>query len=328
VKKNWISTLLALLCTCHLLAHEVRPARLVLNQETDTTYHVFWKLPAIKEGVLRLKPVMEFDHQIISRDPGKDLGDAYIESWTFQPSQDITGSQISIDGLSKTITDVFFTVNDMSGGSASFIVRPDQPYFTIDGQRSIFQVIKDFVILGVEHIWLGYDHLLFVLCLLWLIAGWKKLIQTITAFTLAHSITLIASTLGWMSLPSSPVEAVIALSIVFLAIEIIRHQRGEEVFTSKYPWVVALSFGLLHGFGFAGALSEIGLPQNAIATSLLGFNLGVELGQIIFVIVVLTVVSLIKRMIKEIPSWASTATVYLIGGIASFWLIERVAGFF
>lgn len=308
-------------------AHEVRPARLIIHQKAVDTYEVFWKLPAIKEGVLKLKPVLDFDHEVLSRDPGKDLGNAYIETWSFRKGDPSVATKISIDGLTSTITDVFVTIYMDNGDESSFIVRPDQPYFIVDKPRTNYEITKDFIVLGVEHIWFGYDHLLFVLCLLWLITGFKKLVQTITAFTLAHSITLVASTLGWMTLPGPPVEAIIALSIVFLAVEIIKDQNGEEVYTSKYPWVVALTFGLLHGFGFAGALSDIGLPQSALTLSLFGFNLGVEVGQIIFVIAVILIVKVIRIAIPVIPKWSSTVSAYAIGSLAGFWLIERVLGF-
>ena len=318
---------LLLLSTAEVRAHEIRPARLQITQLSDTTYSIFWKLPAIEAGVLKLRPLIEFDHKTLHRDPGQDLGDAYIQSWTIAVDGPIDEGRISLDGLANTITDVFVTTLSLDGDTQSFIIRPDRPYFYLAGSRNLSEVVKDFVILGVEHIWFGYDHLLFVLCLLWLIRGFSKLIKTITAFTIAHSITLAASTLGWLSLPGPPVEAIIALSIIFLAVEIINHQRGQEVYTSKYPWVVALSFGLLHGFGFAGALSEIGLPRQDLVLSLLGFNLGVELGQVVFVIVVILVVKMMNQLFHEIPKWISTATIYGIGSLASFWLIERVVGF-
>jgi len=318
---------LTLLTTLSLQAHEVRPARLQINQDTDTTYNVFWKLPAIKLGVLKLKPVFEFDHEVINRKPNRDLGDAYIESWTIKTTQPLDGARISIEGLANTITDVFVSYTSIDGESTTTIVRPEEPFFQIAETRSKFDIIKDFVILGVEHIWLGYDHLLFVLCLVWLITGLGKLLKTITAFTLAHSITLCASALGYMALPGPPVEAVIALSIVFLTVEIIRHQHGEEVYTSKYPWSVALVFGLLHGFGFAGALSEIGLPESAKAISLFGFNLGVEIGQVIFILIIIALVKVMNTLIKKPPRGMSTSIIYAIGSLAAFWLIERVVGF-
>lgn len=322
-----LSALLVMMIFTDVRAHEIRPARLQITQQSDSTYSIFWKLPAIQQGVLKLKPILEFDHKVIHRDPGRDLGDAYIESWIIQTPELSEESRITIEGLTNTITDVFVTTQTLDGESASFIIRPDQPYFTLQQHVKTSQKLMDFVVLGVEHIWLGYDHLLFVLCLLWLITGFRKLIKTITAFTIAHSITLAASSLGWMKLPGPPVESIIALSIVFLAVEIIKHRRGQEVYTSRYPWIVALVFGLLHGFGFAGALSEIGLPPNDIALSLIGFNAGVEIGQIIFVMVILLTIKVINTLFHKIPRWIPTTAVYAIGSLSSYWLIERVAGF-
>ena len=313
--------------THQLLAHEVRPARLGIVQINDSSYQVFWKLPAIKEGVLRLKPIFEVDHNVTLSQPPRDLGDAYISEWTIVPNEKIEGTHVRIDGLERTITDVFVTIDLINGESESFLVRPSNPSFAFSLNRSNWQIIKDYIILGIEHIWLGYDHLLFVLCLLWLVSGIKKLIQTITAFTLAHSITLAASVLGLITLPSSPVEAVIALSIVFLAVEIIQQQKGIKVFTSEYPWLVAMIFGLLHGFGFAGALTEVGLPGSAIPISLLGFNLGVEIGQVIFILVIIGLIQLSKQLINNIPELFPKMAVYGIGGLSSFWLIERIVGF-
>lgn len=314
-------------CTLQLSAHEVRPAKLDIVQISDSTFKVSWKLPAIKEGVLRLKPVFAINHDVISNLPSRDLGDAYITEWVIQPRDKIAGSSIHIEGLEKTITDVFVTIELLDDENESFLVRPSNPTFKFLLNRSIWQIIKEYIIIGVEHIWLGYDHLLFVLCLVWLINGFKKLIKTITAFTIAHSITLGASVLGLVTLPSAPVEAIIALSILFLAVEIIQQQKGKEVFTSKYPWIVAMTFGLLHGFGFAGALTEVGLPGNAIPISLLGFNLGVEIGQVIFIVVIIGIMTAVNRLVKRMPELLSTVAVYSIGGLASFWLIERLVGF-
>ena len=314
-------------CALQVSAHEVRPAKLDINQISDSTFQVSWKLPAIKEGVLRLKPVFEINHDVLSNLPSRDLGDAYITEWIIQPREKIEGSQVIIDGLEKTITDVFVTINLLNGETESFLVRPNNPSFEFLLNRSDWQIIKDYIIIGVEHIWLGYDHLLFVLCLLCLIKGIKKLIKTITAFTVAHSITLASSVLGFVTLPSAPVEAVIALSIIFLAVEIFQQQKGNKVFTAEYPWIVAMAFGLLHGFGFAGALTDVGLPQSAIPISLLGFNLGVEIGQVIFILAIIGLLKLFDKIIQRIPEIVPQIFTYSIGGLASFWLIERVVGF-
>jgi hydrogenase/urease accessory protein HupE len=194
-------------------------------------------------------------------------------------------------------------------------------------QRSGWQVAGDYTLLGIDHILSGFDHLTFVLALLLLVSGAGRLLITVTSFTLAHSITLAAATLGVLWVPGAPVEAVIALSILFVAHELVLVNRGEASLTARNPWIVAFAFGLLHGFGFAGALGDIGLPQNEIALALLMFNVGVEIGQLMFISAALAVIWLLHRLRSEWPAWLRQVPAYGIGGIAAFWVIERVAGF-
>jgi hydrogenase/urease accessory protein HupE len=207
------------------------------------------------------------------------------------------------------------------------MLQPDKDSSVIPGETSTFDVIKTYSKLGVEHILLGIDHLLFVLALIIITKGKWKIIKTITAFTIAHSITLSLAALGYVNFPTPPVEAVIALSIVFLAVEIVKNQGGQQTLTSKKPWLVAFTFGLLHGFGFAGALSNIGLPTNDIPFALAFFNVGVEAGQIAFVIVVLGVIKVLSYK-SEWPIIIQKMPAYVIGSLATFWMIERVMIFF
>ena len=195
---------------------------------------------------------------------------------------------------------------------------------TVDSE-SMAQVASTYTLLGIEHILLGIDHLLFVLALLMLVPNMRTLVWTITSFTLAHSLTLAAATLGWVNVPQKPVEAVIALSILFVAMEIVHWRQGKPGITRRMPWLVAFTFGLLHGFGFAGALNEIGLPEHAIPPALLFFNVGVELGQLAFIAAVLLAWAVLKRL--NWPQWAWRVPVYAIGSMAAFWTIERIAGF-
>ena len=181
--------------------------------------------------------------------------------------------------------------------------------------------------LGVEHILLGIDHLLFVLALLLIVKGWGRLVGTITAFTISHSITLAAATLGFVSVPQAPVEAIIAMSIMFVASEIIHARQGRPGITEDKPWIVAFVFGLLHGFGFAGALTEVGLPEQSIPLALLFFNIGVELGQLLFVGACLIVFALTRPLHGRIPSGSWRLAPYAIGSLAAFWTIERIVGF-
>lgn len=196
------------------------------------------------------------------------------------------------------------------------------------GSGSLMNAAKRYTGLGIEHILLGFDHLLFVLALLLIVRGGWMLVKTITAFTVAHSITLGLATLGFIHVPSRPVEAAIALSIVFLCVEIIHARQHRIGLTYRYPWLIAFAFGLLHGLGFAGALAEIGLPQNEIPVALLFFNIGVEIGQLIFVAVVLAPAWLIRRARWETLDWARAIPVYFIGTLATYWFVERALAIF
>jgi hydrogenase/urease accessory protein HupE len=206
------------------------------------------------------------------------------------------------------------------------MLQPDKDSTIIPGETSTSDVVKTYTFLGFEHILLGIDHLLFVLALILITKGRWKILKTITAFTIAHSITLSLAALGYVNFPTPPVEAVIALSIVFLAVEIINNLNGKQSITSKKPWLVAFTFGLLHGFGFAGALANIGLPQQDIPWALAFFNIGVELGQIAFVLVVLIFIRLLALK-KKWPLFVKKVPAYAIGSLAAFWLVERVVGF-
>ena len=206
----------------------------------------------------------------------------------------------------------------------------------IEAEPGLGRMAWTYFVLGIEHILGGIDHLLFVLALLLVVAGWRKLVVTVTAFTVAHSITLALATLGFVHVPGPPVEAVIALSIVFVAAEIVHGRRRESLpvplrgnpgLTARSPWIVAFTFGLLHGFGFAGALAEVGLPQSSIPLALLTFNLGVEAGQLLFIAAMLVVYTAVRRIRIAPPDWAWDVPPYAIGGIAAFWMIERVVGF-
>jgi hypothetical protein len=210
-------------------------------------------------------------------------------------------------------------------------ILPVHPHFVGRPSPGRLEVVRTYTILGIEHILSGVDHLLFVLALVLLVQGTRRLIATITAFTAAHSLTLAGATLGWVQVPGSPVEASIALSIVFVASEIVHRRQGRYSVTQHYPWVVAFTFGLLHGFGFAGALAQVGLPQSSIPIALLFFNVGVEIGQVLFVGAVLAVMAAGWRAGHRLrlspPAWTWRIAPYAIGALASVWLVERIAAF-
>jgi hydrogenase/urease accessory protein HupE len=220
--------------------------------------------------------------------------------------------------------DVLIYVEFSNGEKYSLLLQPTKTTATIPFELSYTSTISTYFKLGVEHILFGFDHLLFVLALLLLSRGTQKLIATVTAFTLAHSITLSLSVLGFVGLPGPPVEAVIALSILFLGVELVNHYQGEQVLSAKRPWIVAFIFGLLHGFGFAGALANIGLPQTGVPLALAFFNVGVEAGQLLFIGSVLLLIAGIKKIHFTGRYWQPFLAPYAIGSVAAFWVIERV----
>lgn len=326
MKLNWLILLVVLLLSpTQLSAHEVRPGYLHLKQVEAETFDVLWRVPA--RGEKRMALYARLPAHCV--DPGEvrawRQNAAHIERWLSRCPGGLTGHAIRIDGLSATLTDVLVRYERMDGTEQVVRLTPSEDAFTVTDAESWQQVAEAYTELGVEHILLGIDHLLFVLALLLIVSGWGKLVATVTAFTLAHSMTLAAATLGWVSVPQSPVEAVIALSILFVAAEIVHWRQGRPGITRRKPWLVAFTFGLLHGFGFAGALTEIGLPEHAIPLALLFFNLGVEAGQLIFIGAVFVAWAVLRKV--PWPEWAWRVPVYGIGGMAAFWTIERISGF-
>jgi len=309
-------------------AHESRPAYLELKETSAAVFDVLWRRPARGDMVLSLQPAFPGSCQQIGPRAQYPQPDAMVERWTIDcGSPGLVGHEIRIEGLQTTLTDVLVRVGFADGVTHTQVLRPNLTAFTVEGAPSKWTVMADYFRLGVEHILGGVDHLLFVLALMLIVGSARRLIATITAFTIAHSITLAAATLGWVHVPQKPVEAVIALSIVFVAGEILHIRQGRPGVARRWPWIVAFTFGLLHGFGFAGALTEVGLPQKEIPLALLMFNVGVEAGQLFFIGLVLTGLSVARRLLGHPVSWAVPAAAYGIGGMSAFWVIDRVSGF-
>ncbi|WP_298447092.1 HupE/UreJ family protein [uncultured Marinobacter sp.] len=308
-------------------AHEVRPAYLQIDQVGEHRFNVLWRTPVLSGT--RLPVMLRYSDgiQVVTGPAERLLSDSMVERSVIEAPDGLLGQRITFFGLQATITDVMVRVKLDDGTVTTTLVRPSQPWIEVKAQDSVFQVVKLFVVEGIEHILFGFDHLLFVLALMLIVRTLRTLLLTITAFTAAHSITLTFATLGWVSLPSGPVEIMIAFSIVLIAAEIVAMKRGQTSLTITYPWVVAFAFGLLHGFGFAGALSELGLPQNDIPLALLCFNVGVEIGQLMFVAVILAVTALLRRFL-QIPPKAILASAYCIGTVAAFWTLERIQSTF
>ena len=333
---RWNRGVAALLLCCFAIgarADIFRPAYLELREVAasepgEQRYDVMWKVPA--QGELRLAVQVEFpaDTRQVTVPQGLFGGGAYVERWQIARKGGLVGQSIDIGGIAGGVTDVIVRIERLDGTSQMEHLLPQKPRFTVLGPTSTLQVAGSYLVLGVEHILGGIDHLLFVLALLLIVRGGRRIVATVTAFTLAHSITLVAATLGWVQLPGPPVEAMIALSIVFVAAEIVHGLRGRPGLTARAPWVVAFTFGLLHGFGFAGALAEVGLPQKAIAVALLMFNVGVEIGQLLFVAVAMLMLVLLARLPVQRRGWMPYALPYAIGTVAMFWVFERVGAFF
>jgi hydrogenase/urease accessory protein HupE len=315
-----------------LSAHEMRPAYLELRQTGPETYDALWKVPGQGEN-LRLGLYVEFPagSMNVTAPRASMANNAFTERWTVKRVGGLTGGTIHIAGLTATMTDVLVRLERLDGSGQITRLTPSAPSFVVDAVPRAIQVAATYLKLGVEHILRGIDHLLFVLALLILVKGTRRLVATVTAFTVAHSLTLAGATLGLVHVPGPPVEASIALSIVFVAAEILDRREGKVSLTERFPWVVAFTFGLLHGFGFAGALSEVGLPQTAIPVALLFFNIGVELGQLLFIASAFVVIALARRVRCRIgvwhPAWAWRLPPYAIGSAAMFWVIRRIAAF-
>jgi hydrogenase/urease accessory protein HupE len=321
-----------LLASSSAQAHEIRPAYLELKETVPGQFSVAWRTP-IMSG-MRLPVVLKLPDDVQNlKDPVvQELTDSLVERrWIQAGPHGLAGKRIEFPGLQLTITDVLVRFEMFDGTKGATIVRPSQPWFESDAAPSKLRVAGAYLRLGIEHIWSGVDHLLFILALMILVKGTRRLVATVTAFTVAHSITLAGATLGFVRVPQQPVEACIALSIVFVACEIVHARQGWQGWTERWPWIVAFTFGLLHGFGFAGALNAVGLPQTAIPVALLFFNIGVEIGQLLFIALILSVMALGRWLIRHTaipqPTWAWRVAPYSIGGVAAFWMIQRIAAF-
>jgi hypothetical protein len=328
MKRTSLFLILLVAFTGGALAHEVRPAYLELRQSGSETYDVLWKVPARGED-MRLGIYVELpaDCQRVTAPRTSFADNAFTDRWSVKRAGGLTGATIHIAGLSATIIDVLVRLERSDGTTQVARLTPSSPSFTVEAAPHAAQVAATYTWLGVEHILGGVDHLLYILAMLFLVKGWRRVVATMSAFTATHSLTLTAAALGFVHVPQPPVEAAIALSIVFVAREIVRAAQGRSGVTERWPWLVSFSFGSLHGFGFAGALSEVGLPQRAIPVALAFFNVGVEIGQLAFVAAVLGLLALVRSLKVCTPRWTEIVPAYAIGGIAVFWVIQRVAAF-
>lgn len=307
------------------LAHESRPAYLELTETGPGQYSVLWRTPVLSGQRLNVVLTMPAGVQNLREPVILELPDSLVERrWIDAGTEGLAGRRIEFAGLQFTITDVLARIELKDGRSWTTIARPAEPWIEITAALSGWQVAGEYVVEGIRHILFGADHLLFVLGLLLIVLNGWTLVKTITAFTVAHSITLAVATLGYVTVPAAPVEAVIALSILFLGPEIVRRWRGGTSFTIRNPWVVAFAFGLLHGFGFANALSSAGLPPSDVPLALLCFNIGVELGQLGFVGAIVLLKYSLRRTAVTWPRWVTLLPGYAVGSMGAFWTIQRL----
>jgi hypothetical protein len=315
-------------------AHALEPGFLELQPLGGDEWRVTWRKPQVNGAPMEIDAVLPEGCAPRRGPPPTFDGRAYLAGWIAACDGGLSGGEIRIEGLERTRTDVLVRYA-LDGGAAAQAMRltAASPGFVIPGQQGAGGIFASYFWLGVDHILKGIDHLLFVLMLLLLIRDWRTLLGAVTAFTVAHSLSLGAASLGWIVVPAPPVEAIVALSIAFLAAELL-HPAGEEKrLTERYPWVVAFAFGLLHGLGFARALLEIGLPEGDVPLALLAFNLGVEAGQIMFIVAVLALGIALTRLYPAAQAAFAPGTrglramAYGVGALAAFWVVERVAGF-
>lgn len=304
-------------------ADELRPGYIAFTQSDATHWTLVWKAP-IKAGITpQTQPILPKNCTVIGNPTRAPAATSVVTTNAVICSGDVSGLSIGLSHFAGSQTDVLVRVAPLGRSVQALRLTPDQPMARIIAKPDFWQVAKTYFLTGVDHILFGYDHLLFVVAMVLLLGGPWSVAKAVTAFTIAHSLTLIGTTLGFIGLPQRPVESVIALSILFLAVEIIKKDSATLRLSQRVPWVVAFGFGLLHGFGFAGALKEIGLPQSDLATALLTFNLGVEAGQLFIVITTAAILHLLRRFASALAPTVVKVATYGIGTIAAFWFIER-----
>ena len=321
-----MALLLLIFLSSAAIAHEARPCYLEVTETSLRQYAVLWRTPML--AGMRLPVMLKLPDGVRDlKDPMvEELTDSMVERrWITAGADGLAGKRIAFPGLQATITDVLVRVKLLDGRSWSVIVHPSQAYIEIAAPQSYLAVMAGYIVHGIRHISLGADHLLFLLGLLLIVGDRWTLVKTVTAFTVAHSVTLALATLGLANLPVAPLNAAIALSILFLGPEIVRMWRGESSFTIRHPWVVAFAFGLLHGFGFASALTSAGLPRTELPLALLSFNVGVEIGQLGIVVLVLLLERAFRILEIRWPRWAAALPGYAVGSLGAFWTLQRVA---
>jgi len=328
---NWLAARFARLMVCLLVvvsvirAHEARPCYLELKETGPGQFEVLWRIPVLAGMRVPVTLKLPKNAKDLKAPDIQELTDSLVERrWIDAGPNGLAGQRIDFPGLQVTITDILVRVELLDGRSWTAIIHSSQPYVDIAAPQSHLAVMGGYIVHGIRHISLGADHLLFLLGLLLIVKDRWMLIKTVSAFTVAHSITLALATLGYANAPVVPLNVAIALSILFLGPEIVRVWRGEPSFTIRHPWVVAFAFGLLHGFGFASALTSAGLPRVELPLALLSFNVGVEIGQLGFVLLILLLERAFRILEIRWPHWVQAVPGYTVGSLGAFWTIQRV----
>jgi HupE / UreJ protein len=306
-------------------AHRFAPSLLKVTETSQAHYNVVWKTPAQGTSNIPLRPQWPDSCEILSTSPTQLEGTGNVTSWQLLCDKlgemGLVGQSLGVDGLGANQASAMVMLSLRDGRNYQQVVNADTPRFLIPEEPGQGQVMTEYTVLGTEHIWGGFDHLMFVFGLLLLVGGGSRLFWTVTAFTLGHSITLAVVTLGFFDYPVSLVEFAIAVSIFVLALELSRGKQGGLFL--RYPWWLAGGFGLLHGMGFAGALAEAGLPQDNVPLALLFFNVGIEIGQLAFIFAIIALWWVVKRPLAPLEQRLLPLPVYLLGGLSAMWCIER-----
>lgn len=305
-------------------AHRFAPSLLKVNEIGSGEFNLVWKTPVQASSSIPLRPQWPEACEVASANPPQVEGTGRVFSWRlrceFGPAG-LVGQELGISGLAANQASAMVMVSLLDGRNYQEVLNTEQASFVVPEEPGAGEVMSDYSFLGMEHIWGGIDHLLFVFGLLLLVGGGARLIWTITAFTVGHSITLSLVTLGFFDYPVALVEFTIALSIFILAVELTRRERHDALW--RNPWWLAGGFGLLHGMGFAGALAETGLPQDNVPLALLFFNIGIEVGQILFIFAVIAVWMLVRKPLAPWQDRLMPVPIYVLGALSAMWCIER-----
>jgi len=311
-----------------VFSHPLDPALLELVSR-DGRFDVLWKAPLGRPGSTQLVPMLPARCARVSAPSLRQTRGTISQRWTVDcGKQGLLGTRIHVEGLSARGTDALVRISMPDGQMIQAVLRPENPFFTVLAGSTRVDVASDYIKLGFEHILTGPDHLLFILGLILLVHGWRLLLWTVTSFTVGHSATLSLAVLGFVNFPPRAVEVLISLSLFVVAVELARNAEGRAPWMRRFPWAVALVFGLLHGLGFAGALSQVGLPAGRIPLALFSFNVGIELGQLLFVVIVVAVRAAVGWIPMRWPKQIDLISTYTIGSLSAYWVFERTSVIF